>query len=60
MPIGKRDPGPTNKQIIVMCREAMVQHANGLMSDYQLLCFLWKKSIKAKEHPKQLIVKKGK
>lgn len=56
MPIGQRDRGPTNKQLIALCREAMVQHHGGLMSDYQLLSYLWKQSCKAKEHPKQPIV----
>lgn len=56
MPIGQRDRGPTNKQLIALCREAMIQHHNGLMSDYQLLSYLWKQSCKAKEHPKQPIV----
>lgn len=59
MPIGQRDRGPSNKQLIAFCREAMVQHHNGLMSDYQLLSCLWKQSCKAKEHPKQPIVTKG-
>lgn len=56
MPIGQRDRGPSNKQLIALCQEAMVQHHNGLLSDYQLLCYLWKQACKAKEHPKQPII----
>jgi hypothetical protein len=43
----------SNKKLIKECKEGMVQHLNGLMSDYQLLCLLWRKSCLAQEDSKK-------
>lgn len=36
----------TNKELIEICCEAIVQHTHGLMSDYELLCYLLRTTAK--------------